>query len=111
MIIIFSRHRLVQGTDLSPFCSYLIRTDALDWLGMGLSSRPSPKYFDLPPPAKTSNLTSEQLEEATALRIKERVTNAENFFGVFLGLVLQALGQNERQLLACLVSFGSDDIG
>lgn len=40
-----------------------------------------------------SGLTPEQQGEATALRVKERVTNAENFFGAFFRLVRRVSGE------------------
>ncbi|KAL7413051.1 Alpha/Beta hydrolase protein [Mrakia frigida] len=43
------------------------RAFALDWLGMGLSSRPSPKAFD--PPSGVKNES-----------VEDRVSRAENFF-------------------------------
>ncbi|CED83352.1 Predicted hydrolase/acyltransferase (alpha/beta hydrolase superfamily) [Phaffia rhodozyma] len=50
------------------------RAFALDWLGMGLSSRPSPKAFNLPSSASGS------VDENDEGRVAERVKNAEDFF-------------------------------
>jgi len=57
--------------------------DALDWLGMGLSARPSPKEFDLPPPPKSRSsppLTPVEAAQLAEERTRARVLHAEAFF-------------------------------
>lgn len=48
---------------------------------MGLSSRPSPKEFDLPPvPKPRSPLSPDEQASQAEQRVRERVTHAEDFF-------------------------------
>lgn len=68
VIPLISSSSIFPRLDLRLNAMCMLGLVALDWLGMGLSSRPSPKAFD--PPPKTS------LPES----VESRVKRAEDFF-------------------------------